>query len=67
MGSHVAFDGNRRLCLSWSARRLQGLYGGLGHKDIHARKGLKKRRKILDPMKRTEHAANLFRATQTER
>ena len=43
-----------------------GLYGGLGAKDIHARKGLKKSQKILDHMGSTELAANLFRATQTE-
>lgn len=44
----------------------QGLYGGLGAKDIHARKGLKKGQKILDYMGSTELAANLFRATQTD-
>jgi len=44
----------------------QGLYGGLGAKDIHKRKGLKKSQKILDHMGSTELAANLFRATQTE-
>lgn len=44
----------------------KGLYGGLGNKDIHARKGLKKSQKILDHMGSTELAANLFRATQTE-
>jgi DNA-damage-inducible protein D len=44
----------------------KGLYGGLGAKDIHARKGLKKSDKILDHMGSTELAANLFRATQTE-
>ena len=44
----------------------QGLYGGLGAKDIHARKGLKKSQKILDHMGSTELAANLFRATQTD-
>lgn len=43
-----------------------GLYGGLGAKEIHARKGLKKSQKILDHMGSTELAANLFRATQTE-
>lgn len=43
----------------------QGLYGGLGAKEIHARKGLKKSQKILDHMGSTELAANLFRATQT--
>ena len=44
----------------------QGLYGGLGAKDIHQRKHLKKGQKILDYMGSTELAANLFRATQTE-
>ena len=44
----------------------QGLYGGLGTKEIHARKGLKKSQKILDYMGSTELAANLFRATQTD-
>lgn len=44
----------------------RGLYGGLGAKDIHERKGLKKSQKILDHMGITELAANLFRATQAE-
>jgi DNA-damage-inducible protein D len=44
----------------------QGLYGGLGVKDIHKRKNLKKSQKILDHMGSTELAANLFRATQTD-
>lgn len=44
----------------------KGLYGGLGAKDIHAHKGLKKSQKILDHMGSTELAANLFRATQAE-
>lgn len=44
----------------------QGLYGGLGKKEIHAKKGLKKSQQILDHMGSTELAANLFRATQTE-
>lgn len=44
----------------------KGLYGGLGAKEIHARKGLKKSQKILDHMGSTELAANLFRATQAE-
>lgn len=44
----------------------RGLYGGLGAKDIHVKKGLKKSHKILDHMGSTELAANLFRATQTE-
>lgn len=43
-----------------------GLYNGLGAKDIHAKKGLKKSQNILDHMGSTELAANLFRATQTE-
>ena len=46
-------------------RGYQGLYGGLGAKEIHARKGLKKSQKILDHMG-SELAANLFRATQTD-
>jgi len=44
----------------------QGLYGGLGAKEIHNMKGLKKSQKILDHMGSTELAANLFRATQTD-
>jgi DNA-damage-inducible protein D len=44
----------------------QGLYGGLGMKDIHARKRLKKSQQILDHIGSTELAANLFRATQAE-
>lgn len=44
----------------------KGLYGGMGAKDIHARKGLKKSEKILGHMGSTELAANLFRATQAE-
>lgn len=44
----------------------QGLYGGLGAKDIHDRKGLKSSQKILDHMSSEELAANLFRATQAE-
>lgn len=44
----------------------KGLYGGLGAKEIHTRKSLKKSQKILDHMGSTELAANLFRATQTE-
>lgn len=43
-----------------------GLYGGLNAKNIHTKKGLKKRQNILDHMGSTELAANLFRATQTE-
>lgn len=47
-------------------RGYQGLYGGLGAKEIHSRKGLKKSQKILDHMGSEELAANLFRATQTD-
>ena len=43
-----------------------GLYNGLKAQDIKTRKGLKKNQDILDFMGRTELAANLFRATQTE-
>jgi DNA-damage-inducible protein D len=42
----------------------QGLYGGLGAKEIHGKKGLKNGQQILDHMGSTELAANLFRATQ---
>ena len=44
----------------------RGLYGGLISGDIHKRKRLKKSQHILDHMGRTELAANLFCATQTE-
>lgn len=44
----------------------QGLYGGLGAREIQTRKGLKKNQNILDHMGSTELAANLFRATQTD-
>ena len=44
----------------------QGLYGGLGAKEIQTRKKLGKNQKILDHMGSTELAANLFRATQTD-
>jgi DNA-damage-inducible protein D len=37
----------------------EGLNGWLGSRDLHDRKGLKKREKILDPMGSTELAANL--------
>lgn len=47
-------------------RGYQGLYGGLGVKEIRSRKGLKKNQQILDHMGSTELAANLFRATQTD-
>ena len=43
-----------------------GLYGGMGAKEIHQHKNLKKSQQILDYMGSTELAANLFRATQTE-
>ena len=44
----------------------KGLYGVLGRKEIHARKGLKQSQEILDHMGHEELAANLFRATQAE-
>ena len=44
----------------------RGLYGGLGAKDIHARKGLKKSNQILDYMGSEELASNIFRAAQTD-
>ena len=44
----------------------KGLYGGLGAREIHARKGLGKGQEILDHMGSAELAANLFRATQAE-
>jgi len=44
----------------------RGLYGGLGMRDIHDRKRLKRKEHVLDHMGSTELAANLFRATQTE-
>jgi DNA-damage-inducible protein D len=44
----------------------KGLYGGLGAKDIHVRKGLKKSQQILDYMGSDELAANIFRASQTK-
>jgi DNA-damage-inducible protein D len=47
-------------------RGYQGLYGGLGAKDIHIKKGLKISQQILDHMGSTELAANLFIATQTD-
>lgn len=47
-------------------RGYQGLYGGLGMREIHAKKDLKKSQRILDHMGSTELAANLFRATQTD-
>lgn len=44
----------------------KGLYGGLGAKDIHARKELKKNQQILDYMGSDELATNIFRASQTK-
>ncbi|MDR2568784.1 MAG: DNA damage-inducible protein D [Oscillospiraceae bacterium] len=44
----------------------KGLYGGLDVEDIHDRKGLGVRDKILDFMGSTELIANLFRISQTE-
>jgi DNA-damage-inducible protein D len=44
----------------------QGLYGGLGVKQIHKNKKFKPTQKILDFMGSEELAANLFRATQTD-
>ena len=43
-----------------------GLYGGLRENDIHARKHLKPKDKILDYMGSEELASNIFRAAQTE-
>ncbi|RCX15456.1 DNA-damage-inducible protein D [Anaerobacterium chartisolvens] len=43
-----------------------GLYGGMTVSDIHVKKGLKKKEKILDYMGSTELIANLFRISQTE-
>ncbi len=43
-----------------------GLYGGMTVEDIHAKKGLAVRDKILDFMGSTELIANLFRISQTE-
>jgi DNA-damage-inducible protein D len=47
-------------------RGYMGLYGGLTVEDIHEKKGLSIREKILDFMGSTELAANFFRITQTE-
>ena len=44
----------------------RGLYGGLTVDDIHRKKKLKDKEKILDFMGSEELAANLFRITQTE-
>ncbi|MEN6387083.1 MAG: DNA damage-inducible protein D [Phycisphaerales bacterium] len=57
---------NQREYAIFQNKGYQGLYGGLGVREIHARKGLKKSQKILDHMGSTELAANLFRATQTD-
>jgi DNA-damage-inducible protein D len=43
-----------------------GLYGGMKVEDIHQKKALKKKDKILDFMSSTELIANLFRISQTE-
>ena len=43
-----------------------GLYGGLGAREIHARKQVGPGEELLDHMGSAELAANLFRATQTE-
>jgi DNA-damage-inducible protein D len=43
-----------------------GLYGGLKVEDIHIKKGLKPKEKILDYMGSTELIANLFRISQTD-
>jgi len=42
-----------------------GLYGGLTVADIHARKNLKEKEKILDFMGSTELIANLFKISQS--
>ncbi len=44
----------------------RGLYGGLGVREVQARKRLQPKEHLLDRMGSTELAANLFRATQTE-
>jgi len=43
-----------------------GLYGGMKVDDIHRKKGLNKKDRILDFMNSTELIANLFRISQTE-
>jgi len=43
-----------------------GLYGGMKVVDIHIKKGLKEKDRILDFMSSTELIANLFRISQTE-
>ena len=44
----------------------KGLYGGETQKDIHKRKELNEKQKILDHMGSEELGANIFRVTQTE-
>ncbi len=44
----------------------KGLYGGLGAKDIHTRKRLKRGQQILDHMGSDELAANIFLASLTK-
>jgi len=43
----------------------KGLYGGLGGRDIKARKGIPAKDQLMDRMGTTELAANQFRMTQT--
>lgn len=64
--AQMAGIANQREYAIFQNKGYQGLYGGLGAKEIHARKGLKKSQRILDHMGSTELAANLFRATQTD-
>lgn len=64
--AQMAGIADRRDYAIFQNRGYQGLYGGLGAKEIHARKGLKSGQKILDYMGPSELAANLFRATQTD-
>lgn len=64
--AQMAGIANQREYAIFQNKGYQGLYGGLGAKEIHGRKGLKKSQKILDHMGSTELAANLFRATQTD-
>lgn len=61
----AGIDGQRDYAI-FQNKGYQGLYGGLGVKEIHGKKGLKNSQKILDHMGSTELAANLFRATQTD-
>jgi hypothetical protein len=44
----------------------KGLYGGIGVRDIKAKKGIGKNEELLDCIGRAELAANEFRITQTE-